>query len=82
MPGPVSDAYDPEWSTADNAHMIDEALEAMYNRISNILGDQPPIYILDLVWDLAAHDEIIEAALTEGQWRLLRFALERARDSL
>lgn len=82
MPGPVSDSYDAEWCTGDNKDMIDDALEAMYQRVSWILDDRPPIFILELVAALSEHDEIITAALTEGQWRVIRFALERARDGL
>lgn len=82
MPGPVSDSFDPEWGTSSNRAEIDEALENVYNKLSTILEHQVPIYILDLVErdDLNLID--YTANLTEKEWRLLRFALERARESL
>jgi hypothetical protein len=86
MPGPVSDSYDPEWGTGYNGSLIKEALGRLYGRVSEILGNKPPIYILDLVDE----DELecpslptpIAATLTEWEWRVLRFALERAKDSI
>jgi len=80
MPGPVSDSYDPEWSTGANAREIDEALEGMYQTVSEILGQREPMYILNLV--RAELPTVLEAALSERQWRLLRFAVERARESI
>jgi len=80
MPGPVSDSYDPEWSTAANADDIREALNNMYSRVSEILGNQEPIYILDLV--RTELPEKITATLSEREWRILRFALERAEGSI
>lgn len=80
MPGPVSDAYDPEWGTANQADEIREALDGVYDRVSDVLGGSAPIYIVDLV--RRRLPEQITATLTEKQWRLLRFALERARDSI
>lgn len=80
MPGPVSDSYDPEWGTSSNAALITEQLWGVYDKISSILGGATPYYILDLVQkDLP---ECLPATLTEKEWRLIRFALERARDSL
>ena len=80
MPGPVSDSYDPEFGTADNCAKIDEALAGVYAKLSGILDNQPPLYILDLVdAELPAQ---IYASLSEREWRLLRFAIERARESI
>lgn len=80
MPGPVSDSYDPEWGTGFNRDQIDTALEGVYRKVSRVLGDEPPIYILELVD--AKLPERLNAVLTEKEWRLIRFALERARESL
>jgi len=80
MPGPVSDSYDPEWGTSDRTESISHALSQIYETTSKILGDQPPIYILDLVE--ADLPKLITATLSEREWRLCRFAIERARDSL
>jgi len=80
MPGPVSDSYDPEWGTSANGAKVDEALEKIYSHLTKLLGNKAPIYILDLVRDELPN--LISATLSEKEWRLLRFAVERARDSL
>lgn len=80
MPGPVSDSYDPEWGTGANAHEIKDALRGVYDRLTVVLGGQPPINILELV-DMKL-PRTIAATLTEKQWRLIRFALERAGESI
>lgn len=80
MPGPMSDSYDPEWGTSSNAAEISEALDEVYHRVSGVLGGRPPQEILGLVRsDLP---QPISATLTEREWRLIRFALERANESL
>lgn len=81
MPGPVSDSYDPEWGTGANAGEIVDAIQAVYDKLSVILGNQPPLWILDLVRSESLN-RIIEAKLTEREWRILRFACERAKDSI
>lgn len=80
MPGPVSDAYDPEWGTAANAGEIAAALQEMHGRVSRILGNTQPLFILDLL--RADLPRQIPHSLSEKQWRIIRFALERAKDSL
>ena len=89
MPGSISDSYDCEWGTAANGQDIANALDGVYKSISNILGNKPPMFILDLV---RLHDgstcqtlntrSAITATLSEYQWRIIRFALERAKESL
>ena len=80
MPGPISDSYDPEFGTGENCALIGEALQGVYKKVSRILKNQPPLYILDLV--KAKLPEPIEAKLTTKEWRLIRFALERAQESI
>lgn len=80
MPGPMSDSYDPEWGTSANAGEICEYLDEAYRKVSEILGNRPPIYILDLV--RTPMPEPIQATLTTKEWRIIRFALERAKDSI
>jgi hypothetical protein len=80
MPGPVSDSYDPEWGTASNADEIKEALDELYIRLDIVLGNSKPMFIIDLV--RADLSSLIQAVLTEHDWRLLRFAVERAKDSI
>ncbi len=85
MPGPISDSYDPEWGTSDNADRISTALEHVYAIVSQILDDMPPLYILDLVSRYESTNDSLprfSADLTELEWRLVRFALERARESI
>jgi hypothetical protein len=82
MPGPVSDSYDPEWGTSFNAHCIKEALDGVYARLSKILGNQPPMDIRVLVDAHLPKPIGASPALTEKEWRLLRFAVERAKDSI
>lgn len=80
MPGPMSDSYDPEFGTGHNCHRIREALARVYSRVSQILDSKPPIYILDLIdQDLP---EPIQTTLSTKEWRLIRFALERAQESI
>lgn len=80
MPGPVSDAYDPEWGTSANAEDIRQALAGVYRVVSAALGDRPPQFVLDLV--RAQDGPAVTATLSEKQWRLIRFALERAGESV
>lgn len=81
MPGPVSDSYNPEWGTSAAGHEIRQQLERMHEVVSQILGGKPPLYILDLV-NKDDLKERIGAVLTEKQWRMIRFALERAGESI
>lgn len=81
MPGPVSDSYDPEWGTGDNREKIACAMKDVYGEISNILGNPPPVFILQLL-EQKMLDGSVTATLSIKQWRIIRFALERAGDSL
>jgi hypothetical protein len=80
MPGPISDSYDPEWGTAERCQEIRESLSKVYEQVSNVLGNESPMYILDLV--NAELPKEITASLSEKEWRLIRFAIERALDSI
>jgi hypothetical protein len=82
MPGPVSDSYDPEWGTLANAESIEEALDSMYDRVSGILGQEPPVDIRVLVAESYKRSRLLPATLTEWEWRIVRFALECASDSI
>lgn len=78
MPGPISDSYDPEFGTS--VENIDISLKEIYDKLTFVLNGQSPIYILDLInKDLP---KLTTATLSEKEWRLLRFSVERARDSL
>ena len=81
MPGPVSDRYDPEWGTGDNGSQIENEIQKVYDKLSSILGNQEPIYILDLVKNQEMTEKL-NASLTIKEWRILRFACERAKESI
>ena len=81
MPGPVSDSYDPEFGTSAVAGEIDGALEEVYDKLTGILGGRPPMPIIELVRS-SGLNKPISATLCERDWRMIRFALERARDSI
>ena len=38
MPGPVSDSYDPEFSTGANAQEVCDAVAALRDRVTEALG--------------------------------------------
>jgi len=81
MPGPVSDSYDPEWGTGDNANQIRESIQKVYDKLSSILDQQPPLPILQVVQSNRLN-KMIDASFREKEWRILRFACERAKDSI
>ena len=80
MPGSVSDAYDPEWGTAATADEIRTALGDVYVAVSKLLNGAPPMYILNLLHAPAGANLTVQ--LTEKELRQIRFALERAGDSI
>lgn len=80
MPGPVSDSYDPEWGTAANGDAIRTSLQHMHAQLGGVLSYAAPMYVLDLLD--ADLPRPITATLTEKEWRLLRFACERAAESV
>lgn len=83
MPGPVSDSYDPEWGTAETADEIVGALQTMYERVSLILNDKEPIDIRRLAGMAdKLTNQTLPMSLTEWEWRMIRFALERAIDHI
>lgn len=79
MPGEISDAYDPEFGTAANAHAVGHAVRDMRQRITDLIGaDLLPIVGVVRGLDGATH----HCRLTERELRIIRFALGRALDSL
>jgi hypothetical protein len=80
MPGSISDSYDPEWGTSGVASQIGELLQQMHTQVSVVLDNRSPMDIRRLA--NADLPKPITATLTELEWRLLRFACERARESL
>lgn len=82
MPGPVSDSFDPEWGTSANAEPISDAIETLYDRVSGILCGRKPMDIRKLAKQEGRLTTPIPATLTEWDWRIIRFALERAGESI
>jgi hypothetical protein len=82
MPGPVSDSYDPEWGTSSNAQDIVDAISKMYSRASGVLGGRPPVNIRELAYQEHELTHPITTTLSEWEWRIIWFALERAGDSI
>jgi len=80
MPGPVSDSFDPEFGSREAASEIVGQLDEVYDRVSEILNGRQPIYIGNLVNMVFPTPS--PATLTEKEWRLIRFALERSMDSI
>ena len=81
MPGSVSDSKDCEWGTAANRNDIEESLEGVYSLITDQLGAPKPMFILDLIRTTDTKRRV-QLTLTVKQWRIIRFALERAKESL
>jgi hypothetical protein len=92
MPGPTSDAeFDPreeaEFGTSSAADVIGEALGEMYNKVSMVLGKMPPKRILDVILGEdcepgSRNGGYLVGCFTEKEWRIIRFALEQAGESI
>ena len=80
-PGPVSDSYDPEFGTAANAHHICTAIATIVERkITSVLGEEL-VSISDLVyWEKPGKTYTLR--VTEKELRILRFAANRAVESI
>jgi len=79
MPGPVSDSYDPEFVTGANAHDVKEAIQDVIDRANGLLGPKLK-YIVEVAQ--GEPGRVIEANLTEREWRIIRFGLSRALESI
>jgi hypothetical protein len=84
MPGPVSDSYDPEFSTGERATRVREGMMKVRDRLTSILGDKL-LNIVDVVdgnFDTARSKKYIHLSFTEQELRTIRFALNRSIDSV
>lgn len=79
MPGPVSDSYDPEFSTAANAADVREAILGVRQHITNNLGTE-----LKNIVEVAQSKGIGQALISfsKRDLRLIRFAIDRAVESI
>lgn len=81
MPGSVSDSYDPEFSTASNARDICSAIQDVVNKITaGPLEDKPVRNILEVVHGKAG--SLRSIVLSDKEWRVIRFACNRAIESI
>lgn len=75
MPGPVSDSYDPEFGTVANAADVREAIEGIVETSTTVLGPKLQ-HIVSVVQ--GEPGRTIPRTLTEREWRIIRFACNRA----
>lgn len=72
MPGPVSDSYDPEFGTGENAQIVRAELDKIAQFLTAKLGERQEI--LDVA--LSKPGPHIPMSFPEKSLRLIRFALE------
>jgi len=84
MPGPISDSYDPEFSTGERATKVREAIMKQRDRLTTILGEKL-LNIVDVVegkTNTTRSRKYIHLSFSEQELRVIRFALNRAIDSI
>lgn len=83
MPGPVSDSFDPEFGTSANAQDVRDAIKHVVERIGEELGPRL-MNIVEVVHsdDDVRLDFIAKTQLTRRELRIIRFACNRALESL
>lgn len=77
-PGPVSDSYDPEFSTGENAQDVRDAIIEARDKLAAGLGEAQNI--IEVVHGNTGRIKTIP--LSERQRRVIRFALNRALESI
>ena len=82
MPGPVSDSYDPEFSTAERAGYVTKAITEVRDKITkNIFGGDATLKDIVQV-ALGKSGRLHAGPLTEREWRIIRFCMNRALESI
>jgi len=83
MPGPVSSSYDPEFGTGERASIVCEAVTKMRDKVSRVLG-KANAELLPIVDVCEGRNKLPKRGLIlcERELRILRFALNRALESL
>lgn len=81
MPGPVSDSYDPEFGTGQNAQDVRDGLIDVRDHIKDLLGEELK-YIVKVVQNYKYIDRTFTLNLTERDLRLIRFAINRSLESI
>jgi hypothetical protein len=84
MPGPVSDSYDPEFGTGQNANDVREALQHLRKQITHAIGTEELDYIVHVVHrqQVGVRGKAQRVPLYETELRLIRFAIDRALESI
>ena len=79
MPGPVSDSYDPEFGTGANALDVAEAIGDVKGKIDGKLGPGLKNIVAVAQGDDGEDHEMI---FTERELRIIRFCLNRSKESI
>ena len=83
MPGPVSDSYDPEFGTGARAAEVLAALTKVRGVISEMIGSDELKDIVELAERYNDVNLNVRApGLNEEELRIIRFALDRASESM
>jgi hypothetical protein len=82
MPGPVSDSYDPEFGTGATAERLREQIELVRDRITTraFKGDASLKNIIEVINGPTGNR--LGCKLNEREWRIIRFCLNRALESI
>jgi hypothetical protein len=78
MPGPVSDSYDPEFSTGENAKDVRDAIVEVRDKLAFGLGELQ--YIVSVIHGNPGALKTVR--LSERELRVVRFALNRALETI
>jgi len=83
MPGPVSDSFDPEFGTGENADMVRTAIKGVLRKVAKGLPEERR-NIVEIANEGPGRRNSPRRAieLTENEQRVLRFALDRALESI
>jgi len=80
MPGPVSDSYDPEFGTGDNAETVRAGIDDVRTRVTEAIGTEDLENIVEICdW---ARTRYLPIKLDERDLRIIRFCLDRALESI
>lgn len=83
MPGPVSDSYDPEFGTGQNAEDVRKAIEEVRAEVTHEIGSDKLKNIVALAQENPdPHQNIKPSYLTERELRIIRFCLDRAIETI
>ena len=79
MPGPVSDCYDPEFSTTSNRYDVEVAIKGVVDKIARYLGPELKDIVGVVQGPPGNHTNIL---LSEREMRVIRFGLNRALEDI